>query len=345
MKLSEILVERFGGEVPSSRAALESLPGVGRKTANVVLNTWFKLPAMAVDTHIFRVANRTGIAPRPRRRSRSSARSRTRCPAAYQLHAHHWLILHGRYVCTRAQARLPGLPDPRPLRLRGEDPVTKRLPGRRHRQRPRRRDRPYRRRLPRRQRRREGHHAAHRHAAAPSSSTATWARRARSPAARRPTPSPGSPRSARAPPTSARSRTTSSASIFAHDLRAQGADYATPLGAARPSARDRPLHDPGHRRRRAVDEHLPRRFRVPRARRHRRGRDGRGRLDLPRGLPLRRPGQPSPPSPRRSAPPRSAGGKVAITLSDPFCVERHRDDFLRDDPRRTSSCWSPTSTS
>ena len=79
MKLAAILVERFGGEVPSSRAALESLPGVGRKTANVVLNTWWRLPAMAVDTHIFRVANRTGIAPgRDVARGRAR-RSRTRC--------------------------------------------------------------------------------------------------------------------------------------------------------------------------------------------------------------------------------------------------------------------------
>ena len=99
MRLSEILVERFGGEVPSSRAALTSLPGVGRKTANVVLNTWFRLPAMAVDTHIFRVANRTGIAPG----SDVGAVERAledQVPAVYQLHAHHWLILHGRYTCT-----------------------------------------------------------------------------------------------------------------------------------------------------------------------------------------------------------------------------------------------------
>jgi endonuclease-3 len=99
MKLSQILVERFGGEVPSSRAALESLPGVGRKTANVVLNTWFKLPAMAVDTHIFRVANRTGIAP-GRDVLAVERALEDQVPAGYQLHAHHWLILHGRYVCT-----------------------------------------------------------------------------------------------------------------------------------------------------------------------------------------------------------------------------------------------------
>jgi endonuclease III len=99
MKLSAILVERFGGEVPSSRAALESLPGVGRKTANVVLNTWFRLPAMAVDTHIFRVANRTGIA-RGRDVLAVERALEDQVPAPYQLHAHHWLILHGRYTCT-----------------------------------------------------------------------------------------------------------------------------------------------------------------------------------------------------------------------------------------------------
>ena len=99
MKLSEILVERFGGEVPASRAALQSLPGVGRKTANVVLNTWFKLPAMAVDTHIFRVSNRTGIAP-GRDVVAVERALEDQVPAPYQLHAHHWLILHGRYVCV-----------------------------------------------------------------------------------------------------------------------------------------------------------------------------------------------------------------------------------------------------
>ena len=98
MKLSRILVDDYGGEVPSSRAALQSLPGVGRKTANVVLNTWFKLPAMAVDTHIFRVSNRTGIAP-GRDVVAVERGLEDQVPAGYQLHAHHWLILHGRYVC------------------------------------------------------------------------------------------------------------------------------------------------------------------------------------------------------------------------------------------------------
>ena len=103
IKLSGLLVENFDGEVPSSREALESLPGVGRKTANVVLNMWFKHPAQAVDTHIFRVGNRTGIAPG--KDVLEVERSiEDRIPAEFQQHAHHWLILHGRYVC---KARKP----------------------------------------------------------------------------------------------------------------------------------------------------------------------------------------------------------------------------------------------
>ena len=106
MKLSRILVDGYGGEVPSSRAALASLPGVGRKTENVVLNTWFRLPAMAVDTHIFRVANRTGIA-RGKDVVAVERALEDHVPAEYQLHAHHWLILHGRYIC---KARRPACP-------------------------------------------------------------------------------------------------------------------------------------------------------------------------------------------------------------------------------------------
>ncbi|MBP7240572.1 endonuclease III [Amaricoccus sp.] len=99
MALSRILIDEFGGEVPSSRAALQHLPGVGRKTANVVLNTWWKLPAMAVDTHVFRIANRTGIAPGADVLTVERALE-DRVPARFQLHAHHWLILHGRYICV-----------------------------------------------------------------------------------------------------------------------------------------------------------------------------------------------------------------------------------------------------
>ncbi|WP_457647795.1 endonuclease III [Profundibacter sp.] len=103
IKMSQLLVDEFDGEVPSSRAALISLPGVGRKTANVVLNMWFHMPAQAVDTHIFRLGNRTGIAPGKDVDAVERA-IEDNVPAEYQLHAHHWLILHGRYVC---KARKP----------------------------------------------------------------------------------------------------------------------------------------------------------------------------------------------------------------------------------------------
>ena len=99
MKLSRILVEEFGGEVPSSRAALQSLPGVGRKTANVVLNMWWRFPAQAVDTHIFRLGNRSGIAPGKDVDAVERA-IEDNIPAEFQLHAHHWMILHGRYTCV-----------------------------------------------------------------------------------------------------------------------------------------------------------------------------------------------------------------------------------------------------
>ena len=99
IRLSRILIDDFGGEVPSSRAALITLPGVGRKTANVVLNMWFHHPAQAVDTHIFRVGNRTGIAPGKDETAVERA-VEDNVPAEYQSHAHHWLILHGRYICT-----------------------------------------------------------------------------------------------------------------------------------------------------------------------------------------------------------------------------------------------------
>ena len=99
IKLCRILIDDFGGQVPSSRAALQSLPGVGRKTANVVLNMWFRQPAQAVDTHIFRVGNRSGIAP-GRDETAVERAIEDNVPAEYQLHAHHWLILHGRYICV-----------------------------------------------------------------------------------------------------------------------------------------------------------------------------------------------------------------------------------------------------
>jgi endonuclease-3 len=97
--LSRLLIERHAGEVPSERAALEALPGVGRKTANVVLNTIFRQPVMAVDTHVFRVANRTGLAP-GKDVGGVEAALMEKVPADYLLDAHHWLILHGRYVCA-----------------------------------------------------------------------------------------------------------------------------------------------------------------------------------------------------------------------------------------------------
>ena len=103
MRLSKIIVDEFAGEVPSSRTALQSLPGVGRKTANVVINMWFRHPAQAVDTHIFRVANRTGIA-RGKNVDVVERAIEDNVPAEYQTHAHHWLILHGRYIC---KARKP----------------------------------------------------------------------------------------------------------------------------------------------------------------------------------------------------------------------------------------------
>jgi endonuclease III len=106
LKLSAILVERYGGEVPSSRAALQALPGVGRKTANVVLNMAWRFPAQAVDTHIFRLGNRSGLAV-GRDPLTVERAIEDNVPAAYQLHAHHWMILHGRYVC---KARRPDCP-------------------------------------------------------------------------------------------------------------------------------------------------------------------------------------------------------------------------------------------
>ena len=107
--LSQRLIDVYGGEVPSSRAALMTLPGVGRKTANVVLNSVWRVPAQAVDTHIFRVGNRTRIAP-GRDEAEVERAIEDNVPAPFQQDAHHWLILHGRYVCQARRPRCPICP-------------------------------------------------------------------------------------------------------------------------------------------------------------------------------------------------------------------------------------------
>jgi endonuclease-3 len=106
LRTCQALLDHHGGEVPRDRAALEQLPGVGRKTANVVLNTAFGEPTIAVDTHIFRVANRTGLAPGKTPRAVEDGLVTT-TPARFRRDAHHWLILHGRYIC---KARRPDCP-------------------------------------------------------------------------------------------------------------------------------------------------------------------------------------------------------------------------------------------
>ncbi|MDE2030259.1 MAG: endonuclease III [Alphaproteobacteria bacterium] len=105
--LSRILVEKYKSEVPGTREALQELPGVGRKTANVILNVFFGQPTMAVDTHVFRLANRTGMA-RGKTPEAVEAKLVKVIPAKWMRHAHHWLILHGRYIC---KARAPRCPD------------------------------------------------------------------------------------------------------------------------------------------------------------------------------------------------------------------------------------------
>jgi endonuclease-3 len=105
--LSEILLRDHRGKVPADREALEKLPGVGRKTANVVLNVAFGQPTIGVDTHVFRVSNRTGIAP-GKTPEEVEAKLEKFVPEEFKLHAHHWLILHGRYICI---ARTPGCPE------------------------------------------------------------------------------------------------------------------------------------------------------------------------------------------------------------------------------------------
>ena len=107
--MSRAILEKHDGEVPRARAALEALPGVGRKTANVVLNIVFGEPTIAVDTHIFRVANRTGVAPG--RNVAEVERRLIQCvPRQFMLHAHHWLILHGRYICKARNPACPACP-------------------------------------------------------------------------------------------------------------------------------------------------------------------------------------------------------------------------------------------
>ncbi|MDR3425443.1 MAG: endonuclease III [Alphaproteobacteria bacterium] len=107
--LSRILVEQFGGEVPSSREALQSLPGVGRKTANIILNICFGQPTLAVDTHVFRVANRTGMA-KGQTPEQVEAELLRVIPEKWLRHAHHWLILHGRYICKARAPLCPACP-------------------------------------------------------------------------------------------------------------------------------------------------------------------------------------------------------------------------------------------
>ena len=109
VRACEMLVERHGGEVPRTREALEALPGVGRKTANVVLNTAFGDETIAVDTHIFRVSNRAGLAPGRNVREVEDGLL-ANVPAEYRRHAHHWLILHGRYTCTARRPRCDACP-------------------------------------------------------------------------------------------------------------------------------------------------------------------------------------------------------------------------------------------
>jgi endonuclease-3 len=107
--LSRILIDEHGSEVPRDRAALEKLPGVGRKTANVVLNIAFGEPTIAVDTHIFRLGNRTGLAPGKTVLAVEQKLEKA-VPAKYRLHAHHWLILHGRYICKARKPDCPACP-------------------------------------------------------------------------------------------------------------------------------------------------------------------------------------------------------------------------------------------
>jgi endonuclease-3 len=123
IRLSEILLANYGGEVPRSREALEALPGVGRKTANVVLNTAFGENTIAVDTHVFRVANRTGLAPGDTPLAVELGLEK-RVPERWKHNAHHWLILHGRYVCLARKPNCPSCPVADLCRFKGKTTVT-----------------------------------------------------------------------------------------------------------------------------------------------------------------------------------------------------------------------------
>jgi endonuclease-3 len=131
-----ILLEQHAGEVPADRASLEALPGVGRKTANVILNTAFGQPTMAVDTHIFRVANRTGLAPGKTVRAVEEGLLR-RVPQEFMQDAHHWLILHGRYVCKARAPDCPGCPIADLCEYRQKTPARDRVAGATHKSPPR----------------------------------------------------------------------------------------------------------------------------------------------------------------------------------------------------------------
>lgn len=119
IKASQILIDDHGSQVPNDQAALEALPGVGRKTANVVRNIFFGEPTIAVDTHIFRVSNRTGLAP-GKTVLEVEKKLLKKVPAAYRRHAHHWLILHGRYICKARKPDCPNCPVADLCRFKGK---------------------------------------------------------------------------------------------------------------------------------------------------------------------------------------------------------------------------------
>ena len=297
--VASILVEDYGGEVPSSRAALEALPGVGRKTANVVLNMWWGFPSQPVDTHVFRVGNRTGIALGPDvvavERGAGEPRPR-RVPAPLPPLADPARPLHLR----RAQAQMPGLPDPRPLHLRGQDPHDRTAttssasatPSSTCSARPttpsstswgsRRAS------------------CSSSSATAPSSSTPPCASPGRRPAARSPTPSRAWATSASAPPSSAGSTTTRWAASTPHSLAAEGTDFPNPpvRDGGLPTSRSMIFVSPDGER--SMNTYLGISSElgpedVPEAR------GGPRRHPVPRGLPLRQ----APTARRPSRPPRA----------------------------------------